>query len=161
MPLIGFLSGRASEDSGYLVEAFNRGLAENGFAEGKNVAVEYRWASGAYDRLPKLAAELVGRQVAVLVAVGGDASARAAKAATSEIPIVFGMGSDPVAAGLVASFSHPGGNVTGVSILTNQMEAKRFGLLHELLGPVVVGVLVNPKLNAASFLSNPRLDNDA
>ena len=145
MPLIGFLSGRASGDSGYLVEAFNRGLAENGFADGKNVAIEYRWASGAYDRLPKLAAELVGRQVAVLVAVGGDASAGAAKATTSVIPIVFGMGGDPVAAGLVASFNRPGGNATGVSILTNQMEAKRFGLLHELLGPVVVGVLVEPE----------------
>ena len=146
-PLIGFLSGRASGDSGYLVEAFNRGLAENGFADGKNVAVEYRWASGAYDRLPKLAAELIGRRVAVLVAVGGDASAGAAKAATSAIPI--GMGGDPVAAGLVASFNRPGGNATGVSILTNQMEAKRFGLLHELLGPVVVGVLLNPNFPPA------------
>ncbi|HEX3117261.1 MAG TPA: ABC transporter substrate-binding protein [Bradyrhizobium sp.] len=151
MPLIGFLSGRASGDSGYLVEAFNRGLAENGFIEGKNVAIEYRWASGAYDQLPKLAAELVGRQVAVLVAVGGDASARAAKAATSVIPIVFGMGGDPVAEGLVASFNHPGGNVTGVSILTNQMETKRLGLLHELLGPVVVGVLINPTFPPAQL----------
>jgi putative tryptophan/tyrosine transport system substrate-binding protein len=148
-PVIGFLSGRSFEDSGYLVAAFKRGLAENGFVEGKNVAIEYRWANGAYDRLPKLAAELIGGQVAVLVAVGGDASARAAKAVTSVVPIVFGMGSDPVAAGLVASFNRPGGNLTGVSILTNQIEAKRFGLLHELLGSVVVGVLVNPNFPPA------------
>jgi putative ABC transport system substrate-binding protein len=151
MPLIGFLSGRSFEDSGYLIAAFNLGLAKNGFVEGKNVVIEYRWASGAYDRLPKLAAELVSRQPAVLVAVGGDASARAAKAATSVIPIVFGMGSDPVAAGLVASFNRPGENMTGVSILTNQMEAKRLGLLHELLGSVVLGVLINPNFPPAAL----------
>jgi ABC-type uncharacterized transport system substrate-binding protein len=151
MPVIGFLSGRAPEDSGYLVAAFKQGLAEHGFVEGQNVAIEYRWASGVYDRLPELATELVSRRVAVLVAVGGDASGRAAKAATSVIPIVFGMGSDPVAAGLVASFNRPGGNMTGVSILTNQMESKRLGLLHELLGPVVVGVLINPNFPPAQL----------
>src|SRR5450755_2225726 len=143
MPVIGFLSGRSFEDSEYLVAAVKRGLAENGFIDGKNVAIEYRWANGDYDRLSMLARELVSRQVALLVAVGGDASGRAAKAATSVIPIVFGMGSDPVRAGLVASFNRPGGNMTGVSILTNQMEAKRLGLLHELVGSVAIGVLIN------------------
>ena len=143
LPVIGFLSGRSSEDSGYLIAAFKRGLSDNGFIDGKNIAIEYRWANGDYGRLPDLAAELVKQQVAVLVAVGGEASAGAAKAATSVIPIVFGIGSDPVRSGLVASFNRPGGNMTGVSILTNQMEAKRLGLLHELVGPVVVGVLIN------------------
>lgn len=151
MPVIGFLSGRDIEDSTHLVAAFKRGLADNGFIEGKNIAIEYRWAGGDYGRLPMLANELVRRQVAVLVAVGGDVSALAAKAATSVIPIVFGMGGDPVRAGLVASFNRPGGNVTGVSILTNQMEAKRLGLLHELVGSVVVGVLVNPNFPAAGL----------
>ncbi len=151
MPVIGFLSGRAYEGSEYLVAAFGRGLADNGFIDGKNVAIEYRWANGDYGRLPKLASELVARRLAVLVAVGGDASVRAAKAVTSVIPIVFGMGSDPVAAGLVASFNRPGGNVTGVSILTNQMEAKRLGLLHELIGSVVVGVLLNPNFPPAGL----------
>jgi putative tryptophan/tyrosine transport system substrate-binding protein len=150
MPVIGFLSGRSPEDSGYLVTAFQQGLADDGFVDGKNIAIEYRWASGDYGRLPKLAAELVSRPVAVLVGVGGDASARAAKAATSTIPVVFGMGSDPVGAGMVASLNRPGGNVTGVALLTNQMEAKRLGLLHELVGSVPVGVLLNPQFPAAA-----------
>jgi putative tryptophan/tyrosine transport system substrate-binding protein len=150
-PVIGFLSGRSFEDSEYLVAAVKRGLAENGFIDGKNVTIEYRWANGDYDRLPMLAAELVSRQVALLVAVGGDASGRAAKAATSVIPIVFGMGSDPVRAGLVASFNRPGGNMTGVSILTNQLEAKRLGLLHELVGSVAIGVLINPNFPPAGL----------
>jgi putative ABC transport system substrate-binding protein len=150
MPVIGFLSGRSSEDSGYLVTAFQQGLADDGFVDGKNIAIEYRWANGDYSLLPKLAAELVSRPVAVLVGVGGDASARAAKAATSTIPIVFGMGGDPVGAGMVASLNRPGGNVTGVTLLTNQMEAKRLGLLHELVGAVPVGVLLNPQFPAAA-----------
>jgi putative ABC transport system substrate-binding protein len=150
IPVIGFLSGRSPEDSGYLVTAFQKGLADDGFVDGKNIAIEYRWASGDYGLLPKLAAELVSRPVAVLVGVGGDASARAAKAATSTIPIVFGMGSDPVGAGMVASLNRPGGNVTGVTLLTNQMEAKRLGLLHELVGTVPVGVLLNPRFPAAA-----------
>ena len=144
IPVIGFLSGRGRDDSEYLVAAFKGGLADNGFIEGKNVGIEYRWANGDYDRLPDLAAEFVSQRVAVLVAVGGDASARAAKAATETVPIVFGMGSDPVGIGMVSSLNHPGGNVTGVSILTNQLEAKRLGLLSELVGSVVVGVLINP-----------------
>jgi len=151
MPLIGFLSARGAEDSRHLVAEFKRGLADNGFVEGKNIVIEYRWAGGDYGRLPTLANELVRQQVTVLVAVGGDASARAAKAATSVIPIVFGMGSDPVLVGLVASFNRPGGNVTGVSLLVDQMETKRLGLLNELLGSVVVGVLLNPTFPAAGL----------
>jgi putative tryptophan/tyrosine transport system substrate-binding protein len=151
MPMIGFLSARGAEDSKHLVAEFKGGLADNGFVEGKNIVIEYRWADGDYGRLPMLANELVRQQVTVLVAVGGDASARAAKAATSVIPIVFGMGSDPVLVGLVASFNRPGGNVTGVSLLVDQMETKRLGLLNELLGSVVVGVLLNPTFPAAGL----------
>ena len=151
MPVVGFMSARAPEDSEHLLAAFRRGLGESGFIEGRNVAVEYRWARGDYGRLPALAAELVNRRVAVLLGVGGDASARAAKAATSTIPIVFGMGSDPVAAGMVASLNRPGGTVTGVSVLTNEMEPKRLGLLHELVpGTTLVGALLNPNFPAAA-----------
>jgi putative ABC transport system substrate-binding protein len=142
-PTIGFMSSRSRDDSDYLVAAFRRGLGEGGFIEDRNVAIEFRWAAGQYDRLPALAAELVNLRVAVLVAVGGDPSPIAAKQATSTIPIVFGMGGDPIRAGLVESFNRPGGNVTGVSILTNQLEAKRFGLLRELVPGALVGVLVN------------------
>jgi putative ABC transport system substrate-binding protein len=145
-PLIGFLSGRSPDDSDYLLAAFRRGLAQDGFVEGQNVAIEYRWARGDYSRLPELAADLVKRSVNVLVGVGGDQSARAAKAATSTIPVVFGMGGDPVAAGMVASLNRPGGNVTGVTVLASQIMSKRLGLLHELLpGSAVLGVLLNPK----------------
>jgi putative ABC transport system substrate-binding protein len=151
-PLIGFLSGRSPDDSDYLLAAFRRGLAQDGFVEGQNVAIEYRWARGDYSRLPELAADLVKRAVDVLVGVGGDQSARAAKAATSTIPVVFGMGGDPVAAGMVASLSRPGGNVTGVTVLASQIMSKRLGLLHELLpGSAVLGVLLNPKGTAAGI----------
>jgi putative ABC transport system substrate-binding protein len=151
-PLIGFLSGRAPDDSDYLLAAFRRGLAQDGFVEGQNVAIEYRWARGDYSRLPELAADLVKRAVDVLVGVGGDQSARAAKAATSTIPVVFGMGGDPVAAGMVASLNRPGGNVTGVTVLASQIMSKRLGLLHELLpGSAVVGVLLNPRGTATGI----------
>ena len=144
MPVIGYLHSSSSEaDHG---AAFVQGLKEAGFVEGQNVAIEYRWASGQYDRLPALAADLVGRQVAVLVAVGGNRSAQAAKAATSTIPIVFVSGGDPVAAGLVASLNRPGGNVTGVSWIATALTAKRLDLLHQLVPKaVLIGVLVNPK----------------
>jgi len=115
MPVIGFMSTRAPEDSAHLVSAFRQGLAEIGFVEGQNVKIDFRWAQGDYDRLPALAADLINRHVAVLVGVGGDVSARVAKQATATIPVVFGMGSDPVKAGLIASFNRPGGNVTGLS----------------------------------------------
>ena len=151
VPLVGFMSARSSGDTGHLVAAFRQGMNEGGFVEGRNVAVEYRWANGEYDRLPALAADLVNRNVAVLVAVGGDVSAFAAKRATSTIPIVFGSGSDPVATGLVASLNRPGGNVTGVNVLTDQMEPKRLGLLHELVpGVPLIGVLLNQKFPPAA-----------
>lgn len=146
MPVIGFMSGRSAPDSAHLVAAFREGLGEAGYVEGRNVVIEFRWANGQYDRLPAMAAELVGRKVAVLVGVGGDASAQAAKHATSTIPIVFGMGGDPIKAGLVDSFNRPGANVTGYTLLTNQMESKRIGLLRELVpGASLIGVLLNPK----------------
>jgi putative ABC transport system substrate-binding protein len=145
MPVIGFMSARSPEDSAHLVAAFRRGLGESGFIEGQNVAIEFRWAHGQYDRLPALADELVRRQVNVLVAVGGEPSPLAAKRATSTIPIVFGVGSDPVSIGLVESFSRPGGNVTGVTLMTALMEPKRLGLLRELVPAApLVGVLLNP-----------------
>jgi putative tryptophan/tyrosine transport system substrate-binding protein len=145
MPVIGFMSARSPEDSVHLLEAFQRGLKEGGFVEGRNVAVEYRWARGDYDRLPALADDLVRRRVNVLTAVGGDPSPRAAKRATTTIPIVFGMGGDPVQDGLVESFNRPGGNVTGMTLMTNLMEPKRFGLLRDLVPDArLVGVLVNP-----------------
>jgi len=146
-PVVGFMSGRAPDDSAHLVAAFQQGLAERGFSEGQNVAIEFRWADGDYDRLPALAADLVGRGVAALVGVGGDVSAVAATKATKTIPVVFGMGGDPVKAGMVASFKHPGGNVTGFTLWTNETESKRLGLLRELVpGVPLIGILVNPHL---------------
>ena len=151
LPVIGFMSTRSPEDSAYLLAAFRRSLAEGGFVEGQNVAIEFRWAGGAYDRLPEMAADLVSRGVNVLTAVGGDPSARAAKRATSTIPIIFGMSSDPVAAGLVKSFNLPGGNATGVFATTSLMEPKRLGLLHDLVpGVQLVGVLLNSNFPPAA-----------
>jgi len=151
IPVVGFMSARSPEDSAHLVAAFRRGLGEGGFVEGQNVALEFRWARGQYDRLPALAAELVSRGVAVLVAVGGDPSPVAAKQATSIIPIVFGIGDDPVKAGLVESFNRPGGNVTGITLMTALMEPKRLGLLRELVpGVPLIGVLLNPAFPPAA-----------
>jgi putative ABC transport system substrate-binding protein len=145
------MSGRSPADSAYLVDAFRQGLRETGYLEGETISVEYRWADGDYDRLPGFASDLLGRNVLVLVAVGGDPSAVAAKQATSTVPIVFGMGGDPVKAGLVASFNRPGGNATGFTLLTNQMEPKRVGLLHELVPSVSLsGALINPSFPPAA-----------
>jgi putative tryptophan/tyrosine transport system substrate-binding protein len=145
MPVIGFLSSRSFHESAHLIAGFGRGLAENGYVDGQNVTIEYRWAEGQYDRLPALAAELVGRAVSVIVAVGGDQTAMAAKAKTSTIPIVFTLGSDPIKLGLVASYNRPGGNVSGISTLVNILEPKRLGLLHELVPQAtVIGILFNP-----------------
>lgn len=150
IPVVGFMSGRAPEESEHLTAAFRDGLSEAGFVEGKNVTVEYRWAFGKYDRLAALAADLVNRQVAVLVAVGGDVSARAATQATSTIPVVFGGGGDPVRAGLVISLNRPGGNATGFTLLTNQMEPKRLGILLDLVPKAaLIGVLLNPNFPPA------------
>jgi putative ABC transport system substrate-binding protein len=154
MPVIGFMSTRSPEDSAYLLAAFRRGLAEGGFVEGQNVAIEFRWARGRYDLLSAMAAELVSRRVAVLTTAGGEPSPLAAKRATSTIPIVFGIGGDPVALGVVESFSRPGGNATGVTLLTNLMEPKRLGLLRDLVpGVPLIGVLLNPEFAPALHYS--------
>jgi putative ABC transport system substrate-binding protein len=150
MPLIGYLSSRSPADATTLRVAFQKGLGEAGFVEGQNVAIEYRWAEGQYDRLPALAADLVRLGVAVLVTTGGEPSALAAKAATSAIPIVFTAGGDPVKIGLVQSLNRPGGNATGVSVLTSAPESMRLGLLHELVpGSKAVGVLIDPNYQEA------------
>jgi putative tryptophan/tyrosine transport system substrate-binding protein len=148
VPVIGFMSARSPEDSVSVLQAFHKGLREEGgFADGENVKVEYRWARGNYGLLPALASEFVERRVNVLVAVGGDASARAARAATSAIPIVFTISGDPVEAGLVESINRPGGNATGCIVFsTGELDAKRLELLREIVpGGSVIGVLVNPK----------------
>jgi putative ABC transport system substrate-binding protein len=144
MPVLGFLHSGSPKPNINLVTAFSNGLLEAGYVDGKNVAIEYRWAEGRYDQLPALAADLVGRQVAVIFGAGPPAAV-AAKSATTTIPIVFVSGSDPVESGLVASLSHPGGNITGVAIFTGQLGAKQLGLLRELLPKAaVVALLVNP-----------------
>ena len=155
MPVIGFLNGFSLAEWVQPVTGFRKGLTETGYVEGKNVAIEYRWAEGHFDRLPGLAAELVRRQVVVLVATGGSVTALAAKAATTSIPIVFGVGIDPIAQGLVPSLSRPGGNLTGVYFLTGELEGKRLGLLRELVPTAAsIAVLLNPKI--ASYESRLR-----
>jgi len=152
-PAIGFLSSRSAGESASVLEAFREGLNEAGFTEGQNISIEFRWAEGQYDRLPAMAADLVGRRVALIVAAGGDPPALAAKAATSTIPIVF-TGSDfPVKVGLVASLNRPGGNVTGASLFTSELEVKKLSLLREMVPKtLLIGMLVNP--------SNPSAETD-
>src|SRR5262244_2439352 len=156
MPVIGYLSSRSPDETAHLVAAFRRGLGENGFVEGQNVTIEYRWALGQYDQLPAIALELVRHPVTVLTTTGGEPSAFAAKSATSTIPIVFTTGDDPVKQGLVASYNRPGGNATGVRLLTTPAEPKRLGLLHELVPQATtIGVLLNPAYSgSASQLSD-------
>ena len=133
MPAVGFLHAASASYFSQYVDALRKGFAEAGYVEGQNLAVEYRWAEGHYDRLTSLAADLVERQVAVILAMGGTDPARAAKAATSTIPIVFVSAADPVKTGLVASLNRPGGNVTGVSLIASTLDEKKVGLLHELV----------------------------
>jgi len=149
-PVIGYLSARSPGETTALVAAFRKGLGDSGFVEGQNVAIEYHWAEGQYDRLAEMAADFARRGVAIIVATGGEPSALAAKAATSRIPIVFTTGGDPVKIGLVESLNRPGGNATGVSLLTTAPESKRLGLLHELVpGAKIVGVMIDPNYQEA------------
>jgi putative ABC transport system substrate-binding protein len=145
MPVIGFLSSLSARDAARITAAFFQGLNEAGYVNGRDVAVEYRWAEGEYERLPTMAVELVRRQVAVIAAVSGTPAGMAAKSATMSIPIVFAIGGDPVAPGLVTNLSRPGGNVTGVTFFTSPLAAKRLELLRELV----------PKAKTFAVLTNP------
>jgi ABC-type uncharacterized transport system substrate-binding protein len=145
MPVVGFLSGRSPSESAYALAAFHQGLKQGGYVEGQNLAIEYRWAEGQYDRLPALVDDLLRHQVNVIVATGGIGSGVAAKRATATIPIVFTSSDDPVKLGLVVSLNRPGGNATGINFFISQMEGKRLGLLHELVPKsALIGVLLNP-----------------
>jgi putative ABC transport system substrate-binding protein len=149
MPVIGFMSALSPENISSPLAGFHQGLKEAGYIENQNVAIEYRWARGHYDRMPQLAADLVGKRVAVIVASGGDPSPQIAKAATQTIPIVFGMFGDPVREGLVASLNRPGGNATGVTIFGPAAVTKRLQLLHDLV----------PQAAVSAFLMNPNNPN--
>jgi putative tryptophan/tyrosine transport system substrate-binding protein len=145
IPVVGFLSSGSPDTYASFLAAFHRGLSETGYVEGQNVAIEYRWADGRYDRLPALAADLVGRKVDLIVSSGGPVPALAAKSATSTIPIVFVSGDDPVGDGIVASLARPGGNLTGVSFLVGELMPKRLELISELvLQARVIALLMNP-----------------
>jgi putative ABC transport system substrate-binding protein len=146
MPVIGYLNGASATQFPQLLAGFHKGLSETGYSEGSNVAFEYRYADGQYDRLPALAGDLVSRQVSVIVATAGTPTIRAAKTATSSIPIVFVIGGDPVTFGIVASLNRPGGNITGMTLSGSETVAKRLGLMLELVPAVaVIAVLTNPK----------------
>jgi ABC-type uncharacterized transport system substrate-binding protein len=152
IPLIGFLNGSSAWESAHLVAAFGQGLSEIGYVDGRNVVIDYRWAEGRYDRLPVLAADLVRRQVAVIAS--NTPATIAAKAATTTIPIVFSSGGDPIKLGFVASLSRPGGNVTGVSFFSTTLEAKRLGILRELVPTAaMIAVVLNPNFPDAEAQS--------
>jgi len=145
IPVVAFLSGRSADTSVRVATAFRKGLNETGYVEGQNVTVEYHWLEGHYDNLPSLMADLVHRRVAVIATPGSAPAARAAKAATATIPIIFGVGEDPVGLGLVANLARPGGNATGINFFVNEVVAKRLRLLHDMVPKSVrVAVLVNP-----------------
>jgi putative ABC transport system substrate-binding protein len=162
MPVIGLLLGGSPEPDAFRVDAIRQGLKQVDYVEGQNVTIEYRWARNQYDRLPALAADLVARQVAVLVAVG-NAAAGAAKASTATIPIVFEIGDDPVKHGLVASLARPGGNVTGVTFLGGELAVKQLEVLHETVPkPAIIGMLENPtNPNAGTVRRNLQAAADA
>jgi putative ABC transport system substrate-binding protein len=151
LPVVGYLSSRSPEESAAHAAAFRRGLGDTGYIERENVAIEYRWAKGDYERLPALASELAKLGVNVVVAVGGAPSALAAKAATATIPVVFLIGDDPAKIGLVTSFNRPGGNLTGATFVTTDLGAKRLGLLYELV----------PNAGVSAFLLNPNFQEAA
>jgi putative ABC transport system substrate-binding protein len=145
LPVVGFINAGAADSSAPRAAAFRKGLDETGYVEGRNVTVEYHWLEGQYDRVPALVADLVRRRVAVIATPASTMATRLAKAATATIPIVFGIGEDPVPLGLVASLARPGGNVTGINFLTTEVTAKEMRLLHDLVPKAVrVAVLVNP-----------------
>src|SRR5271169_2850109 len=150
LPVIGYLDTASASTTAHLVEAFRRGLSAAGYDEGRNVAIEYRWSEGDYDKLPALAAELVRRQVVVIATINTP-TVLAAKAATQTIPIIFGVGVDPIKFGLVASLNRPGGNLTGITQLNIEMEAKRVQLLHDLAPAATsIALLTNPTSPAYS-----------
>jgi ABC-type uncharacterized transport system substrate-binding protein len=154
MPVIGLLDSTSPDVHTNLLRSFRQGLNETGFVEGSNVAIEYRWSDGQYGRLPELAADLAHREVSVITTIDGSASALAAKAATSTIPIIFRIGADPVALGLVASLNRPGGNVTGVTSLTVEVGPKRLEVLHQLVPTAtVMALLLNPTSPFAETLT--------
>ena len=145
MPVVGFLSGRSLASDSDLVAVFRQALTETGYVNGQNVAIEFRWADGQLDRLPELAAELIERKVSVIFAGASDVAAGALRVAAATVPVVFATGSDPVAAGLVASLNRPGGNLTGVTVITAALWPKRLELLRELISPTpLIALLVNP-----------------
>jgi putative tryptophan/tyrosine transport system substrate-binding protein len=161
MPVIGYLHSGSADPYAHLLAAFHQGLTETGAVEGKNVTVKYRWAEGHYNRLPALAADLVGRHVALIVAQGGDPSVSAAKSATATIPIVFTSSSDPVKLGLVASLNQPGGNVTGFWLYTSLLGTKRLELMQQLLpANTSITVLINPD-NQNADIDMPELQDAA
>ena len=158
MPVIGLIDSDAPETHTNPLRAFRQGLKDTGYVEGRDVGIEYRWSGGQYDRLPQLAADLVSRQVTVITTIDGSSSALAAKAATSTIPVVFRIGADPVALGLVASMNRPGDNVTGVTSLTVELGPKRLEALHELVPAAgVLAFLVNPSSPFAETMSKDLL----
>ena len=161
MPVAGFLSSLSPLELTFVMPAFHQGLNEAGFVEGRNIAIEYRWAEGHYERLPALAADLVRRQVAVIAAISGTPAALAAKAATTTIPIVFAIGGDPVAPGLVTNLSRPGGNITGASFYTSPVVTKRLELARELAPRgTTIALLVNPE-NPPSVIEGTTLQKAA